>query len=156
MYAVQSNLFNFQGDCSLVYSPQWPPQCGGWPRQVIILYHSRKRLNSCGQFIADIRGARVRELEEKRINKEMANIRKKFKGAHACHAICRGLRLMVSKDGNLDGYQKKKYNSLLQTVRGLAEPPLQICGQNHLHVYSWVQSRRWAYGSRESHLQPEI
>ncbi|KAJ3779233.1 adaptin N terminal region-domain-containing protein [Lentinula raphanica] len=42
-------------------------------------------------FIADIRGARVRELEEKRINKEMANIRKKF------------------KDGNLDGYQKKKY-----------------------------------------------
>ncbi|KAJ6575116.1 Adaptor protein complex AP-2 alpha subunit [Mycena capillaripes] len=43
------------------------------------------------QFIADIRGARVRELEEKRVNKEMANIRKKF------------------KDGNLDGYQKKKY-----------------------------------------------
>ncbi|KIJ26918.1 hypothetical protein M422DRAFT_191591 [Sphaerobolus stellatus SS14] len=43
------------------------------------------------QFIADIRGARVRELEEKRINKEMANIRKKF------------------KDGGLDGYQKKKY-----------------------------------------------
>jgi len=32
------------------------------------------------QFIADIRGARVKELEEKRINKEMANIRKKFKG----------------------------------------------------------------------------
>ncbi|THH16895.1 hypothetical protein EW146_g3827 [Bondarzewia mesenterica] len=44
-----------------------------------------------GAFIADIRGARVRDLEEKRINKEMANIRKKF------------------KDGNLDGYQKKKY-----------------------------------------------
>lgn len=33
----------------------------------------------------------MRELEEKRINKEMANIRKKF------------------KEGNLDGYQKKKY-----------------------------------------------
>ncbi len=32
------------------------------------------------QFIADIRGARVRDLEEKRINKEMANIRKRFKG----------------------------------------------------------------------------
>jgi AP-2 complex subunit alpha len=32
------------------------------------------------KFIADIRGARVRDLEEKRINKEMANIRKKFKG----------------------------------------------------------------------------
>lgn len=37
-------------------------------------------LTDCPQFIADIRGARVRELEEKRINKEMANIRKKFKG----------------------------------------------------------------------------
>jgi len=37
-------------------------------------------LDYAGQFIADIRGARVRELEEKRINKEMANIRKKFKG----------------------------------------------------------------------------
>ncbi|KAK7064230.1 adaptin N terminal region-domain-containing protein [Favolaschia claudopus] len=49
------------------------------------------RLTQLHQFIADIRSARVRELEEKRINKEMANIRKKF------------------KDGNLDGYQKKKY-----------------------------------------------
>ena len=35
------------------------------------------------EFIADIRGARVRELEEKRINKEMANIRKRFKGMHS-------------------------------------------------------------------------
>ena len=33
----------------------------------------------------------MRELEEKRINREMAHIRQKF------------------KDGNLDGYQKKKY-----------------------------------------------
>ena len=38
-------------------------------------------MQQCLQFIADIRGARVRELEEKRINKEMANIRKRFKGA---------------------------------------------------------------------------
>jgi hypothetical protein len=37
------------------------------------------------QFIADIRGARVREFEEKRINKEIANIRKKFKGASMHH-----------------------------------------------------------------------
>lgn len=37
------------------------------------------------QFIADIRGARVRELEEKRINKEMANIRKRFKGVPIDH-----------------------------------------------------------------------
>ncbi|KMQ46800.1 AP-2 adaptor complex subunit alpha [Trichophyton violaceum] len=43
------------------------------------------------QFIADLRNARARELEEKRINKELANIRQKF------------------KDGSLNGYQKKKY-----------------------------------------------
>ncbi|PWY77956.1 Adaptor protein complex AP-2 alpha subunit [Aspergillus eucalypticola CBS 122712] len=43
------------------------------------------------QFIADLRNARARELEEKRVNKELANIRQKFKG------------------GSLNGYQKKKY-----------------------------------------------
>ncbi|KAI9828187.1 MAG: hypothetical protein M1826_006115 [Phylliscum demangeonii] len=43
------------------------------------------------QFIADIRNARARELEEKRINKELAHIRQKF------------------RDGNLSGYDKKKY-----------------------------------------------
>ncbi|TRX94730.1 hypothetical protein FHL15_004502 [Xylaria flabelliformis] len=43
------------------------------------------------QFIADLRNARARDLEEKRINKELANIRQKF------------------KDGNLSGYHKKKY-----------------------------------------------
>ncbi|KAI5475007.1 AP-2 complex subunit alpha [Pseudohyphozyma bogoriensis] len=43
------------------------------------------------QYIADLRACRVRELEEKRINKEMAHIRQKF------------------KSGNLDGRQKKKY-----------------------------------------------
>ncbi|KAI9794333.1 MAG: hypothetical protein M1835_006635 [Candelina submexicana] len=32
------------------------------------------------QFIADLRNARARELEEKRINKELANIRQKFRG----------------------------------------------------------------------------
>jgi hypothetical protein len=32
------------------------------------------------QYIADLRACRVRELEEKRINKEMAHIRQKFKG----------------------------------------------------------------------------
>jgi hypothetical protein len=35
------------------------------------------------QYIADLRGCRIRELEEKRINKEMAHIRQKFKGALA-------------------------------------------------------------------------
>ncbi|TAQ85391.1 hypothetical protein B7494_g6280 [Chlorociboria aeruginascens] len=43
------------------------------------------------QFIADLRNARARELEEKRINKELANIRQKF------------------RDGSLTGYHKKKY-----------------------------------------------
>ncbi|KAM0323029.1 hypothetical protein ACHAQA_009128 [Verticillium albo-atrum] len=43
------------------------------------------------QFIADLRNARARDLEEKRINKELANIRQKF------------------KDGSLSGYHKKKY-----------------------------------------------
>ncbi|TPX34582.1 hypothetical protein SmJEL517_g02852 [Synchytrium microbalum] len=42
-------------------------------------------------FIADLRNCRAREAEEKRINKELANIRAKF------------------KDGNMSGYQKKKY-----------------------------------------------
>ncbi|GAB7364581.1 hypothetical protein MBLNU230_g5388t1 [Neophaeotheca triangularis] len=42
-------------------------------------------------FIADLRNARARELEEKRINKELANIRGKF------------------RSGNLSGYDKKKY-----------------------------------------------
>ncbi|OBT52788.1 hypothetical protein VE04_05164 [Pseudogymnoascus sp. 24MN13] len=43
------------------------------------------------QFIADLRIARALDLEEKRINKELANIRQKF------------------KDGSLSGYHKKKY-----------------------------------------------
>ncbi|KAI9363390.1 Adaptor protein complex AP-2 alpha subunit [Zopfochytrium polystomum] len=42
-------------------------------------------------FIADLRNCRARDLEEKRVNKEMANIRAKF------------------KDSGLNGYQKKKY-----------------------------------------------
>ncbi|ORY35736.1 adaptin N terminal region-domain-containing protein [Naematelia encephala] len=45
------------------------------------------------QYISDIRACRVRELEEKRVNREMAHIRQKF------------------KDGGLDGYQRKKYLS---------------------------------------------
>eukprot|EP00118_Oscarella_pearsei_P024968 m.307223 g.307223 ORF g.307223 m.307223 type:complete len:956 (+) comp42034_c0_seq1:137-3004(+) len=43
-------------------------------------------------FIADIRNCKSKEQERKRINKELANIRSKFKG-----------------DKQLDGYQKKKY-----------------------------------------------
>lgn len=42
-------------------------------------------------FIADLRNARARELEEKRINKELANIRQNF------------------KKGGMSGYDRKKY-----------------------------------------------
>ncbi|KXS16070.1 putative AP-2 adaptor complex subunit alpha [Gonapodya prolifera JEL478] len=42
-------------------------------------------------FIADLRNCRAKEQEEKRINKELANIRSKF------------------KEGSLNGYQKRKY-----------------------------------------------
>ena len=103
------------------------------------------------QFIADIRGARVRDLEEKRINKEMANIRKKFKGALSDST--QHFRITTWKnihsDGNLDGYQKKKlavscisrWDELV-----LNEEFLQICVQNSLYVYPGLQSGRMAYG----------
>ncbi|KAI1506247.1 Adaptor protein complex AP-2 alpha subunit [Biscogniauxia marginata] len=52
---------------------------------------SSSNMRGLVQFIADLRNARARDLEEKRINKELANIRQKF------------------KDGNLNGYHKKKY-----------------------------------------------
>ncbi|KAI6362533.1 hypothetical protein MCOR25_006169 [Pyricularia grisea] len=52
---------------------------------------SNSNMRGLVQFIADLRNARARELEEKRINKELANIRQKF------------------KDGNLNGYHRKKY-----------------------------------------------
>ena len=53
----------------------------------------------------------MRELEEKRINKEMANIRKKFKGHYSfSHCLATGWLTGFRADGNLDGYQKKKYD----------------------------------------------
>ena len=60
----------------------------------------------------------MRELEEKRINKEMAHIRQKFKGTlYTVREEGEGLltdapplhpELFVRIDGNLDGRQKKK------------------------------------------------
>ena len=44
---------------------------------------SNSNMRGLVQFIADLRNARARELEEKRINKELANIRQKFKGLRA-------------------------------------------------------------------------
>ncbi|SPO21504.1 probable alpha-adaptin C [Ustilago trichophora] len=55
--------------------------------------NSSSSMRGLTQYIADLRACRVRELEERRINKEMAHIRAKF------------------KEGQLDGYQKKKYLS---------------------------------------------
>lgn len=52
---------------------------------------SQQQMRGLTQYIADLRACRVRELEEKRINKEMAHIRQKF------------------KEGQLDGYQRRKY-----------------------------------------------
>ena len=56
-----------------------------------LLPQQRQRRQLIEQYISDLRACRVRDLEEKRINREMAHIRQKF------------------KEGNLDGYQKKKY-----------------------------------------------
>lgn len=64
---------------------------------------AQTQMRGLTQYIADLRACRVRELEEKRINKEMAHIRQKF------------------KEGSLDGYQKKKY---LSKVRPEAVPSL--------------------------------
>lgn len=47
-------------------------------------------LTAAQQYIADLRACRVRELEEKRINKEMAHIRQKFKGTSKATAAGRG------------------------------------------------------------------
>ncbi|KAJ1585651.1 hypothetical protein NDA12_000338 [Ustilago hordei] len=55
--------------------------------------NSSSSMRGLTQYIADLRACRVRELEERRINKEMAHIRARF------------------KEGQLDGYQKKKYLS---------------------------------------------
>lgn len=72
------------------------------------------------QYISDLRACRVRELEEKRINREMAHIRQKFKGKLSVHILvvlslqCRRFTPACTHwfsilEGNLDGYQKKKY-----------------------------------------------
>ena len=69
-------------------------------------------------FISDIRNARAKELEERRINKELANIRSKFKGAHhpsplfALPSYLCCLWVVTEPNGvdaKLNGYQKKKY-----------------------------------------------
>ncbi|GAA6049489.1 hypothetical protein JCM3770_007364 [Rhodotorula araucariae] len=74
------------------------------------------------QYIADLRACRVRELEEKRINKEMAHIRQKF------------------KDGNLDGRQKKKYISkiIFTSILGY---PVDI---GHMEAVNLISSSKYS------------
>jgi len=92
------------------------------------------------QFIADIRGARVRELEEKRINKEMANIRKKFKGVLSFVPDC----LMF-----VDGVYRWRFGRIPEEeVRGIPDifqsyflqlfSILQICRKDYFHLYPWL------------------
>ncbi|KAK6097766.1 hypothetical protein MT418_001858 [Batrachochytrium dendrobatidis] len=54
-------------------------------------FQNGNTMNGLVKFITELRTCRARDLEEKRINKELANIRLKF------------------KDSSLSGYQKKKY-----------------------------------------------
>lgn len=74
------------------------------------------------QFIADLRNARARDLEEKRINKELANIRQKF------------------REGNLNGYHRKKYVCKLLYI--------YILGWNvdfgHLEAVNLISSTRYS------------
>ncbi|BGP53451.1 hypothetical protein JCM8202_001094 [Rhodotorula sphaerocarpa] len=74
------------------------------------------------QYIADLRACRVRELEERRINKEMAHIRQKF------------------RDGNLDGRQKKKYISkiIFTSILGY---PVDI---GHMEAVNLISSTKYS------------
>ena len=58
-------------------------------------------------FISDIRNCKSKEAELKRINKELANIRSKFKGK--LFRIKDYIDYSFLGDKTLDGYQKKKY-----------------------------------------------
>lgn len=61
-------------------------------------------------FISDIRNCKSKEAELKRINKELANIRAKFKGKSVYWGFWIGFNFaLFLGDKTLDGYQKKKY-----------------------------------------------
>lgn len=82
----------------------------------------------------------------------MANIRKKFKGQFDALRCSLAERRLIGYrlDGSLDGYQKKKYEMKCSRLWHpvLSDFMKQIRGQDHLHVYPWVQGRRWTHGSR--------
>lgn len=64
----------------------------GGPVSLFSSDNSMSSMRGLTTFISDIRNARAKELEERRINKELANIRSKFKGminaVPACPLVC--------------------------------------------------------------------
>jgi len=56
------------------------PGGGGGPGSLFSTDNNMSTMRGLTTFISDLRNARARELEERRINKELANIRSKFKG----------------------------------------------------------------------------
>ncbi|SCV72510.1 BQ2448_4047 [Microbotryum intermedium] len=83
---------------------------------------NKDEMRGLTQYIADLRACRVRELEEKRINKEMAHIRHKF------------------KDGNLDGRQKKKYISKIIFTSILGYP----VDVGHMEAVNLISSTKYS------------
>ncbi|KAB8338872.1 hypothetical protein FH972_021816 [Carpinus fangiana] len=77
MSAIKDKMGNWRGNSTSANDPDRNPVTNQYKGLV--------------SFIADLRAARARELEEKRVNKELANIRSKF------------------KEGKLTSYDKKKY-----------------------------------------------
>jgi AP-2 complex subunit alpha len=67
----------------------------GGPASLFSSDNSMSSMRGLTTFISDIRNARAKELEERRINKELANIRSKFKGTLVpwpshCSLVCVG------------------------------------------------------------------
>ncbi|KKA26633.1 hypothetical protein TD95_002647 [Thielaviopsis punctulata] len=92
--------------------------------------NSNQNMRGLVQFIADLRNARARELEERRINKELANIRQKF------------------KDGNLNGYHKKKYVCKVRNGEILKLLYIYILGWDvdfgHLEAVNLISSNKYS------------
>jgi AP-2 complex subunit alpha len=86
-------------------------------------------------FISDLRNARARELEDRRINKELANIRGKFKGMRFLFEV-----EVNSLDAKLNGYQKKKYVCKLLYIYILGHP----LTFGHLESLSLLTSPRYS------------
>ena len=60
-------------------------------------------------FISDLRNAKSKEEEQNRINKELANIRRKFTGGGSSSGVKGALTPGGSGDSSLSSYQRKKY-----------------------------------------------